>query len=542
MKPSSFSTICTSNCAFELCGLLLSLSIFHPNEKIYVLCDKKTKKYIDELTPTPKLDIVWFIELDMYDNMNTEQMKSKGLWSDFQMKKAEVISYALKKEPDTLFLDSDMIITDTIDDVDNTKDIGVSPQLINLEDQRKYGFYNGGMLWTRSTQVPNDWIEFTKKSRYYDQASIEDLVYKYSYFEFGDNYNLQTWRYILSPEGSDKIASYLSHTNGIVYYKDKPLKIIHTHLRNNLFQKFNQILINHFSEAKMYKILAIIFRVIHNKWVLRIPKQPMTGLGYHTNDSYRELPSLMAIANKDVEVSEDNNTVHCWITPNILTYDRPILDRCVVEVNNASLFLLGNGDVNIEGKQLQKAFPKLPIKPWIFWPRKPELLEDVLKNNNILSYKEREHNTIFIGNYETKEQDIYRNTNNKWEEVIDEYYCTAGTKHLFTHEEYLFKLRNSKFGLCLRGYGKKCHREVELMAFGTVLIVTPEVSISSFLEPLVEGTHYIYVTSPNEIKEKLEVITEEKWNQMSKSCYEWYQQNVHSKNCWENMISRILYG
>ena len=79
------------------------------------------------------------------------------------------------------------------------------------------------------------------------------------------------------------------------------------------------------------------------------------------------------------------------------------------------------------------------------------------------------------------------------------------------------------------------------MAFGTVLIVTPEVSVSSFLEPLIEGTHYIYVTSPNEIKEKLEAITEEKWNQMSKSCYEWYQRNVHSKNCWKNMISKILY-
>lgn len=541
MKPSSFSTICTSNCAFELCGLLLSLSVFHPDEKIYILSDTKTKKYMDELTPSPKLDIVWFIELDMYDNMNTEQMKSKGLWSDFQMKKAEIISYALKSESDTLFLDSDIIVTDTIDDIDNTKDIGVSPQLINLEDQKKYGFYNGGMLWTRSKQVPNDWIEFTKESRYYDQASIENLVDKYSYFEFGDNYNLQTWRYILSPEGSDKIASYISHANGIVHYKDKPLKCIHTHLRNGLFNKFNQILINHFSEAKMYKILAIVFRVINGKWVLRIPKQPMTGLGYHKNDSYRELPYLMKIRNNDVEVIEDDNTVHCWIMPNILTYDRPILDRCVVEVNNASLFLLGNGDINVEGNQLRQAFSKLPIKPWIFWPRAPKLLEQLLETNGILSYNDREHKSIFIGNYECKEQADFRDTNTRWDNVIDKYHCTKGKTYLFTHEEYLLNLRNSKFGLCLRGYGTKCHREVELMAFGTVLIVTPKVSVSSFLEPLIEGTHYIYVTSPNEIKEKLEAITEEKWNQMSKSCYEWYQRNVHSKNCWKNMISKILY-
>ena len=54
-KPSSFSTICTSNCAFELIGLLLSLSIFHTNDSIYILSDSKTKKIIDEMTPQPKL-------------------------------------------------------------------------------------------------------------------------------------------------------------------------------------------------------------------------------------------------------------------------------------------------------------------------------------------------------------------------------------------------------------------------------------------------------------------------------------------------------
>jgi len=542
MKPSSFSTMCTSNCAGELGGLLLSLSVFHPDETIYILSDTKTKKYIDELTPSPKLDIVWFIELDMYDNdMSTEQMKAKGLWRNFQMKKAEIMSYALKNVSDTLFLDSDIIITGTIDDIDNTKDIGVSPQLIALKIQKQYGFYNGGMLWTRSNQVPNDWIEFTKTSRYFDQTSIEDLVDKYSYFEFGDNYNLQSWRYMLYPHGSDTLASYITNANGIVYYKDKPLKCIHTHLRKPFFKKFNNLMINHFLEAKMYKILAIVFRVINDKWVLRIPKQPMRGLGSHKNDSYRELPYLMEITNKDVEVTEDDNTIHCWIAPNILTYDRPQLAHCAVEVDNASLFLLGNGDINIEGKTLQRSFPSLPIKPWIFWPRVPKLLEQVLEINGILSYNDREHKSIFIGNYETNEQAKFRDTNTRWDNVIDKYHCTKGRKHLFTHEEYLLNIRNSKFGLCLCGFGKKCHREVELMAFGTVLIVTPQVPVLSFLEPLIEGTHYIYVTSPNEIKEKLEAITEEKWNQMSKSCYEWYQRNVHSKNCWKNMISKILY-
>lgn len=102
-KPSSFSSICTSNCTFELIGLLLSLSVYHPNEKIFILCDTKTKQMVDNMTPQPKLQITWFVELDKYDGMNRQIMEKKGIWSEFQMAKATVIKYALQTASDTLF-------------------------------------------------------------------------------------------------------------------------------------------------------------------------------------------------------------------------------------------------------------------------------------------------------------------------------------------------------------------------------------------------------------------------------------------------------
>ena len=213
VKPSSFSSICTSNCAFELVGLLLSLSVYHPNEKIYILCDTKTKEIIDNMTPQPKLQINWFIELDKYDGMNREIMTKKGIWSDFQMSKANIIAYALKYVNDTLFLDSDIIITDSINDIDMSKDLGVSPQFITQDHINKTGYYNGGMLWTKNKDIPNDWIFFTKKSRYFDQASIEDLAKKYSYFEFGENYNLQCWRLLLSKESPQQMINYIIKIN-----------------------------------------------------------------------------------------------------------------------------------------------------------------------------------------------------------------------------------------------------------------------------------------------------------------------------------------
>jgi hypothetical protein len=79
------------------------------------------------------------------------------------------------------------------------------------------------------------------------------------------------------------------------------------------------------------------------------------------------------------------------------------------------------------------------------------------------------------------------------------------------------------------------------MAFGTVLIITPEVSIKSYSEPLVENIHYLYVSSPEELQTKLDLISKEKWIDMSNECYKWYQRNTHSDKCWTTMIEYILY-
>ena len=98
----------------------------------------------------------------------------------------------------------------------------------------------------------------------------------------------------------------------------------------------------------------------------------------------------------------------------------------------------------------------------------------------------------------------------------------------------------ARYGLCLRGYGSKCHREVELMACGTIPIITQNVSIS-YADPLIEGIHFIRVNSPNELNNVINKINEDDWKKMSDSCREWYWKNIHSTNCWETMINHLLY-
>ena len=117
MIPSSFCTICTSPCKQELVGFLLSLSIHHKNATVYVMCDSETQREIDKISPRILLNIKWLIKLDKYSKMNRAQMEAAGVWSDFQMAKAHAIEEALKYQKDTLFLDSDTIILDTLDGV-----------------------------------------------------------------------------------------------------------------------------------------------------------------------------------------------------------------------------------------------------------------------------------------------------------------------------------------------------------------------------------------------------------------------------------------
>ena len=542
MIPSSFCTICTSSCKQELVGFLLSLSIHHQNATVYVMCDSNTHQEIDYMTPKILLNIVWLIDLNKYSQMNRAEMEAAGIWSEFQMAKATVIKKALENEKDTLFLDSDTIILDTLDGVVKGKQIGVSPQFIKQVNVDETGYYNGGMLWTNQKTLPQDWIEFTKTSRYFDQASIEDLEKKYNSFEFGENYNLQTWRFIVGKEDSQTIASYLNvdQISGKLMYKDKPLKFIHTHFNSPRFKPINDFFIQKLTEANYYRELACINRLIHNKWIIKVPKQPRNDLYNHKNDSFRELVVLWKVRKSDVEIEFDPNGKHVWLSPSILLYDRPTLQWLGPEFVFSTCFYLGNGSMKHEGEKLMIMSQRKKIKPWIFWPRRPMVLEKVLKDNKYLSFDQRTCNSIFIGNFENSVQQKYRNIKG-WEEVLDEYHCTAGSKHKFNQTEYLMKLRNSRFGLCLRGYGSKCHREVELMAFGTVPVVTPEVSIKDYLDPPQEGIHYITASTPEEFKKKVDNISKRQWEIMSYNCKEWYMKNVHSDNSWNTFIHNVLY-
>ena len=225
---------------------------------------------------------------------------------------------------------------------------------------------------------------------------------------------------------------------------------------------------------------------------------------------------------------------------NVILYDRPTNEWFNNEFHKAGLVMLGNLDNDVEGMELKKKGVK--TSAWTFWPRRPYVVETMLEKEGILEWDKRDIESIFVGNFENKIQEKYRKTDDDWESVLDVYHCTQGTQHNFTQEEYLEQLANAKYGLCLRGYGSKCHREVELMALGTVPIITESVCVDSYMDPPQENIHYIRCNNPDNLKTLLSYITVEEWLKMSNNCYNWYQKNVHSKNSFNNFLTNILYN
>lgn len=250
--PDSFCAISTKSSCKELLGLLLSLSLHHPCANFICMVDSYTKDYIVNNHPDINLKIEWIVSLNEYTNMNRSTM-SNNMWLNFMNKKAEVVRHALNKYDDTLFMDGDLFVLGKINNIDKSKDLGVSPHYMAESRCKSYGYYNGGLLWCKNKNIPDKWIEYSNVSRFFDQASIEDLVKEFTFFEFDKNYNFGMWRF-----NSD--SSYVNIKDNKLMFGNNELKIIHIHFHK--YHNFKNFIISKLKELNRDKELEYINKIL----------------------------------------------------------------------------------------------------------------------------------------------------------------------------------------------------------------------------------------------------------------------------------------
>uniref|UniRef100_A0A6C0ANP3 Exostosin GT47 domain-containing protein n=1 Tax=viral metagenome TaxID=1070528 RepID=A0A6C0ANP3_9ZZZZ len=262
--------------------------------------------------------------------------------------------------------------------------------------------------------------------------------------------------------------------------------------------------------------------------ILTPPRSMKHGFFGHKGDSFRELIDLWEEKGLVVR-KEDPALTQCWLgeVGGILLYDRPTwawLDKAPAPEQIYKVCLAGNPDHS----------EKPSAKPWIFWPRQPRLVEEMALIPR-KSFDDRTDNMVFFGRIENDVQASYRTKEiESWSSICNKFSMQQGKEpYALSPKEYLEALQNAKYGLCLRGYGPKCNREIELLAMGTVPVVTSDVDFSNYAEPLINGVHVILVRDKADAMEKLSYgMSEEKWNEISEAGFQWWKRNCSVEGSW----------
>jgi len=259
--------------------------------------------------------------------------------------------------------------------------------------------------------------------------------------------------------------------------------------------------------------------------VVLMPNFNLEGFFAHAGDSFREIVKIWG-ERKYVSVKE--GPVHnIWLGDTLL-YDRPTLQWLEASPQDErdkavrSVALFGNPAPPANGKA------------WSFWPRRPRIVEELVgRGVPAKGFDARKLGKVFYGRSENAVQKANRSVYD-WSTACDDFVHLEGVKepYPYTHREYLERLSNARWGLCLAGFGKKCHREIECMAMGCVPVVAPEVDMDNYADPPVEGVHYIRVQGPADMA-RLNEIGPDEWQKMSDAGKAWWLKNSSVKGLWE---------
>jgi hypothetical protein len=246
------------------------------------------------------------------------------------------------------------------------------------------------------------------------------------------------------------------------------------------------------------------------------------GFFGHPGDSFREMVRLWASAGY-VNVKEHDGTMVWWEkvgAEGVLLYDRPTNE-----------WRLAAGEAEKEWRLALFGNPKPAgsekAVPWFFWPRRPSLVENMASASSLVEasdYDARD-GLVFFGRIENAVQ--ARRRKGDWASVCSEFVLVDGeTKYPYTQEEYLERLGKARFGLCLAGYGYKCHREIECMAMGCVPVVAADVDMDSYAVPPIAGVHYLRVNGAEDVEAVLGAVSKDAWTAMSAACKAWWTDNA----------------
>jgi hypothetical protein len=112
----------------------------------------------------------------------------------------DCIEWAVWEAGDTFFCDADIVFLKPVDEeIDRSMELMISPHF-HVEDKvnqnKTYGAFNAGYLWTRSLDFPQAWRDvYLTRSKFYEQEGMRHFFEQFDTKTFGKDHNLGFWRY-----------------------------------------------------------------------------------------------------------------------------------------------------------------------------------------------------------------------------------------------------------------------------------------------------------------------------------------------------------
>ena len=220
-----------------------SLELWHPDAQLFVFTDTETEPEIKALRFKGKIHTKPV--LDPYKGLTRPQMEKiignfyATLWTDFMYEKTNVMEWMFdtQKAPQGIwFMDADISHTGPLPEIPAGTQLALSPHMIKVADEAKYGKYNAGYLWLNDRSLLPVWRNYGQTSRFFEQSALEDVknhVSPLAFYEFPIQVNFGWWRMLQSDTSMAEIQAKFSlfrKDPGLgLRYDGKPVQSFHTH-------------------------------------------------------------------------------------------------------------------------------------------------------------------------------------------------------------------------------------------------------------------------------------------------------------------------
>ena len=330
----SFCFVVTSNIKREAAMMLKSLRKFH-SQPVYCICDEDSKRFLlaEKLAESVRFSITTEEELKLLENnlFSDKSCVANNIHKPAEiLKKMDVMNIALANHDNTLFLDADIIMLDSLQEFFESP-IVLSPHYYPEEDELKgfeFGFYNAGYVFCAVKSFPNFWkYLYLNNSLFFEQECMNRIPETHLIQTFSKEHNVGFWR---GKEIPNKVKSFHFHlSSGVDENRSEVLKSLNNDIKRVAEQKMESDhpdLNSYYRKMTSPKKVAFIHfgkcgGVYTNEYMKNLFKTYDMFMSWHSNLNSRGIEGrdwteeeLLEIAETDSEYAYTTNHHINWTT------------------------------------------------------------------------------------------------------------------------------------------------------------------------------------------------------------------------------------